>query len=160
MLTPTELAGALARNLRILRSQTDGLADADSLLQPPFRGNCLNWVLGHIAENRDSMLEALGEQPVMGADGMRYTRESEAVTVAGEGVLPLAELLARLDRSQELLAAALERADEETLAREIVAGERKTTVARSMFFLYFHETYHVGQTELLRQLAGKNDKVI
>jgi hypothetical protein len=29
-----------------------------------------------------------------------------------------------------------------------------------VFFLYFHETYHVGQTELLRQLAGKNDQVI
>ena len=25
---------------------------------------------------------------------------------------------------------------------------------------YFHETYHVEQTEQLRQLAGKNDKVI
>jgi hypothetical protein len=29
-----------------------------------------------------------------------------------------------------------------------------------VFFQYFHETYHVGQTELLRQLAGKNDQVI
>ncbi len=25
--------------------------------------------------------------------------------------------------------------------------------------MYFHETYHLGQTELLRQLAGTNDKV-
>jgi uncharacterized damage-inducible protein DinB len=34
------------------------------------------------------------------------------------------------------------------------------TQADSLFFRYFHETYHVGQTELLRQLAGRNDKVI
>jgi hypothetical protein len=27
-------------------------------------------------------------------------------------------------------------------------------------FLNWHEAYHVGQLELLRQLAGKNDQVI
>ena len=160
MLTPAELTGAFARNLSILKTQADGLTNADSLMQPPFRGNCLNWVLGHIAENRDSVLEALGEQPVMSTAGVRYKRESEAVTAAGEGVLPLEELLARLDRSQERLAAALSRTDEEALARDFRSGERRLTVAQRVFFLYFHETYHVGQTELLRQLAGKNDKVI
>jgi len=25
---------------------------------------------------------------------------------------------------------------------------------------YFHDTYHTGQTDLLRQVAGKHDKVI
>jgi uncharacterized damage-inducible protein DinB len=46
------------------------------------------------------------------------------------------------------------------MAREITVRERKTTVGQRVFFLYFHESYHVGQTELLRQLAGKNDKII
>jgi len=31
---------------------------------------------------------------------------------------------------------------------------------KRIFFLYFHETYHVGQTELFRQLAGKDEKLI
>jgi len=160
MLTPAELAGAFARNVAVLKMQADGLTDADSLLQPPFRGNCLNWVIGHILTSRDDVLEALGEARVMGAAGSRYARESDAVTAAGEGVLPLAELLAWLDEAQARTAAALDRLDEDALAREIAAGERKTTVAKRLFFLYFHETYHVGQAELLRQLAGKNDKVI
>jgi hypothetical protein len=34
------------------------------------------------------------------------------------------------------------------------------TLGNRLFFIYYHETYHVGQTELLRQLAGKNDKII
>jgi hypothetical protein len=34
------------------------------------------------------------------------------------------------------------------------------TVAEKIAFSHWHETYHVGQLELLRQLAGKNDKVI
>ena len=33
-------------------------------------------------------------------------------------------------------------------------------LSERIFFLYFHETYHVGQTELLRQLTGVDDKVI
>lgn len=27
-------------------------------------------------------------------------------------------------------------------------------------FYYFHDTYHAGQTDLLRQLAGKNDALL
>jgi hypothetical protein len=50
--------------------------------------------------------------------------------------------------------------DEAALAREYASGDRKTTVGQRAFFLYFHETYHVGQTELFRQLAGKDDKII
>jgi uncharacterized damage-inducible protein DinB len=75
-------------------------------------------------------------------------------------MLQLEDLLARLDQAQEHIAAALEGMDEAALDREITRGERKTTVGRRLFFLYFHETYHVGQTELFRQLAGKDDKVI
>jgi hypothetical protein len=38
--------------------------------------------------------------------------------------------------------------------------QRTTTVGQRVLGLYFHETYHVGQLELLRQLAGTGDKVI
>ena len=34
------------------------------------------------------------------------------------------------------------------------------TLADWVAFLHWHETYHVGQLELLRQLAGTNDKII
>ncbi len=138
----------------------DELTHEDSLRQLPFRGNCLNWVLGHIAVHRDKVLETLGEPPVMGADGARYTRESDALTADEPGVLPLEELLDRLDRAQERIAAALGRMDDAALSRELTFGDRTMTVAQRAFFLYFHESYHVGQTELLRQLAGKDDKVI
>ena len=100
MITTANLTEAFARNVAIIRRQAAGLTQEESLRQPPFRGNCLNWVVGHLADYRDHILRALGAEPVMGE-----------------------------------------------------AGER-------LFFWYFHETYHVGQTELLRQLAGKDDKII
>lgn len=158
MIAARDLAEALARNLSIVKKQADGLTQEDSLRRQPTQGNCLNWVLGHIAINRDQMLEMLGEPPSMGEVGARYRRESEPLTPADEGILPLEELLGWIARAQERLATALDQADEATFAR--VAPGRPRTVGQALFFLYFHESYHVGQTELFRQLAGKTDKII
>ena len=64
------------------------------------------------------------------------------------------------ESGQVKISECLENADDATLEREVISGERKSTVAQRVFFYYFHETYHVGQPELFRQLTGKNDKVI
>ena len=161
MLEPHELAEAFGRNLGVLQAQTKGLTQADSLLQLPFRGNCLNWVLGHLLDNRDIVLEALGEERIMSdASAAFYRRGSEPMAGATTDALQLGDLLDQLAQSQERLASALGRATDADMAREVVRGETTTTLGKRVFFLYFHETYHVGQTELLRQLAGKNDQVI
>lgn len=159
MINSQDLSNAFARNVGIVKMQTEGLTHEDSMRQLPH-GNCLNWVLGHISASRDSVLETLGEPPLMDTYGVRYQRGSDPVMRADEGTMTLKELLSWLDRSQERLATALSKMDEAALAREYRSGDRKTTVGQRVFFLYFHETYHVGQTELFRQLAGKDDKVI
>ncbi len=160
MITPQELSEAFARNVMIMKKQVEGLTYEDSLLCPSFGGNCLNWVLGHIAASRDDVLRTLGEPPEMGEVGARYTRDSDPVTGMEEGTLSPEELLNWLGRSQKRIAAALNRIDEAALSRELTSGGMKTTVGLQTFILYFHETYHVGQTELLRQLAGKNDRIM
>jgi hypothetical protein len=64
----------------VLHAQAEGLPHADSLLQLPFRGNCLNWLLGHLLDNRDSVLEALGEPWMMSdATAAVYRRASEPI---------------------------------------------------------------------------------
>ena len=160
MISPAQLTEAFARNANVIRMQTEGLTHEDSLRQPLFRGNCLNWVLGHLAQNRDQVLAALGAEPVIGKAGERYRRESDPIMEDGPDVLRLNELLEIFDQSQAALAKALGQATEEYLREEISAGQRTAHRNERLFFLYFHETYHVGQTELLRQLAGKDDKVI
>jgi hypothetical protein len=161
MLEPHELAEAFGQNQGVLQAQTQGLSHADSLLQLPFRGNCLNWVLGHLLDNRDVVLEALGEQRIMSDPSAAYYRRgSEPIAGATANALQLQDLLDQLARSQERLARAWGGATDADMAREVVRGETMTTLGKRVFFLYFHETYHVGQTELLRQLAGKNDQVI
>jgi hypothetical protein len=93
MITTTQIADAFGRNVALLQRQAAGLTQADSLLQPPFRGNCLNWVLGHLASNRDTILQTLDAAPVIGEAGSRYERDSEPITTDGADVLPLEELL-------------------------------------------------------------------
>jgi hypothetical protein len=142
---------------RIIGMQTDGLTHEDSLLQLPFRGNCLNWVLGHILVGRNQALELLGGSPVLEADEVAfYDTDSEPVT-EGAQVLSLERLLADLRLSQERITVALEGADLEKL---VVLNEREMELGQMLAGLHWHETYHIGQLEILRQLAGKNDKVI
>jgi hypothetical protein len=159
MIDAKDLIGALARNVSVVKAQTEGLTNADSLIQFPH-GNCLNWVIGHIVEGRDDVLEVLGESRAAGAAVERYQRGSEPVTGAEEAVLPLAQLLEMLDQSQARIEIALSRMDLTALARKSEGDARGRSIGHRIFFLYFHETYHVGQTELFRQLAGKDDKLI
>jgi hypothetical protein len=161
MITTTDLIGALGRNLDIIKSQTQGLTHADSVLQLPFRGNCMNWVLGHIAGNRSNMLQRLGDKPILSeAQLKRYGYGSEPVCGDGGDILTLEQLLALLEQSQKALAARLQKTTAEELAREVQSHLGTTTLGQLVFFLYWHESYHTGQTEALRQLAGKDDKVI
>jgi uncharacterized damage-inducible protein DinB len=159
MINSRDLSTAFARNVTIIKRQTEGLTQKDSLLQFP-NGNCLNWVLGHIAVSRDDVLETLGEPPLTKPAGVRYKRGSEPLTETDESILSLEELLAWLDLTQERIEAALSTMDDAALTRDYGSGERKTTVGQRVFFLFFHETYHIGQTELYRQFAGKSDKII
>jgi len=142
---------------RVIMRQTDGLTQVDSLIQPPFRGNCLNWVLGHIINGRNATLKYLGEDPVWSEEiNKRYDRNSEPITGEAENILTLPQLLHDLEVSQERIQAALKQISPERLATVI----DEDTLEEQVRFLHWHETYHVGQLELLRQLAGKNDKVI
>lgn len=160
LITKKQLAEAFSRNVSIAQQQAAGLTHEDALRQLPFRGNCLNWVLGHMLIHRDYMLEWLGEAPVGGERAQRYRRESEPITGPADDVLPLEELLGLLAASQEKLAAALNRLADADLEREVFFAGRTSPLRNRLFFLYFHDTYHVGQTELLRQLTGVDDKVI
>jgi uncharacterized damage-inducible protein DinB len=143
---------------RVIGRQLEGVTHEESLVQPPFRGNCLNWVLGHILVSREEALTILGEDlPWDESVASRYRRNSDPITSA-EQALPLSQLLALLDESQSRILAGLARLSPERIeARE---GDDTDSIGERLTFANWHETYHVGQLELLRQVAGKNDKII
>lgn len=162
MISIQNLAAAYRRNLEIIKMQTEGLTQRDSLIQLPFRANCLNWVVGHILANRCNILNLLGAEDLRpGVDLDHYERESNPIQGPDSGVLVLTELLTHLETAQQRLEQALENESEESLQRLAPYRDRsEQPVAYWLFFLYFHDSYHVGQTEILRQAAGTDDKII
>jgi len=144
-------------NYSVLHMQIEGLSHEDSLLQPPFRANNLNWVLGHIIASRSRALAMLGAEPVWSKEqSAAYAQESEPIT--DEEAYPLNQLVSDLDTSQERLAEALAKSTMEDLDEKKEGQDR--CLGERLSFIYWHEAYHTGQTELLRQLAGVDDKVI
>ncbi len=161
MITKQKLADGFALNLRLINLQTEGVSHADSLIQAPYNINCMNWVVGHIAVNRDNLLELLGVERLLNASETDcYRRESNPIRSDDQDVLPLERLLDILERGQGLINTTLPALSPDQLAREILVGQNKMSVGERLFGFYFHDTYHTGQTDLLRQVAGKNDKVI
>jgi hypothetical protein len=156
------LSDFFERNLEIVKMQTENISHQESLIQLPFRSNCLNWVVGHVLTNRCNILRQLGSEDVLpGVDLFHYERESEPIQGEVDGVLPLEELISHLEETQGQLTNALAGETEQSLQRSAPYRDRgEKSLAYWLFFLYFHDCYHVGQTEILRQAAGKDDKII
>lgn len=161
MIDPKHLVRAFGRNTAILQMQVEGLTHEDSLLQTPYNINCLNWTLGHILVYRDRAIVNSGGQAQFPAGELdRYRRESDPITADGPGVLPLADLVAAIASSQVALEDSLGELSDEQFAAESEVDGKMVSLARRLHFDYFHDTYHTGQTELLRQVAGTDDAII
>ncbi len=161
MITIQDFLRMLSNEQNVIKMQTQGLTQADALVQPQPGGNCMNWVLGHTLDNQVTLLKLLGgEPPIQDPELAIYQRESAPIRSDGPGVLPLERLLEYHNQVQERLAARLADMDDADFAKEIQFRDRTTTLGWRVFFLHFHYTYHIGQLELLRQLAGKTEKVI
>jgi hypothetical protein len=130
------------------------LTHEESLVEPPG-GNCANWVLGHIVQNRGAILSLLGEKPVWSeGEGERYKRGSAPIT-ARDKPKPFPEIFQALDRSQERILAGLSRVKDEDLG----SVETKGSLLGNLCGLQFHEAYHAGQLGLLRRIVGKEGAI-
>jgi uncharacterized damage-inducible protein DinB len=161
MITKEQLAEGYALNLRLVKMHTAGLSHADSLILSPYNINCMNWVVGHIAVSRDSVMRLMGAETLLSeTETLRYKTDSDPVTEDGPDILHLDQLLEVLIAGQSRIDAAMDRLTNTDLAQEIQVGERMVTLGTRLHSFYFHDTYHTGQTELLRQIAGRNDIII
>jgi len=155
------LANVFRRNMMVIDRQVKGLSHADSLLQPEARGNCLNYVLGHMMSGRETVMKMLEIDPLMTpAERDRYESDAEPITQDGEAVIPLEQLVKLLRDSTEMIRSSVEQLSDEALDRDVKLGESTATMRQRLEFFGWHDSYHVGQTEYLRQLAGTDDKVI
>ena len=152
MIPSDQIARTFQSNAAVGRRQLEGLTHEESLQTPGFNANPLNWILGHIVNGRNEALSYLDRPGIFSEDeSERYRTGSERIRP--ETALELSELTARLDAAQADLEAALAAVTEEFL-QEVVPtrfGDRPRW--QHLSGLAWHETYHVGQLELLRQFV-------
>jgi hypothetical protein len=154
----------LHTNQWIIGKQTEGLSHADTLLSLPFRGNCMNWVLGHIVEHRDWMLRAVDLPTHMAAEeALLYRRGSDPITV--ENAVGLDRLMAYLSLTKGQITDILDGASADFLkevpeGRILLESHKGKNRLDRLQGLLWHEAYHVGQLEILRQLTGVNDRIL
>jgi uncharacterized damage-inducible protein DinB len=144
---------------QVLRVNTDGLTQEDSLVQPQPAGNCLNFVVGHLVNVYDQALPLLGQEPVLGIETTkRYKRGAPPITDPAEA-MQLGDLLAAWDTQSERFRAGCAALTPETMERPMPGpdsgGELTETVRSLLATILFHQTYHAGQAGLLRRIAGK-----
>ncbi len=157
---PKIMVEVYKNNHEIIHKQLAGISHEESLLQLPFRGNCMNWVVGHILGVRGEALE------LMGRPGTLNPAEEK---IYGYGSIPLTDpakacdlgsMLDRLDDSLVRVTDSLAALSPADLDCQVRIWRGPMSLMSALSFVHWHESYHTGQLELLRQLAGKNDKVI
>ena len=154
------LIDLLQFNHGIIHQQLNDITHVESLLQLPFQGNCMNWVLAHILTVHQEWLEMLCLPGILTeAEQKAYGYGSEPVTCA-EQAIDLDTLVKRLDESLVTVVSRLENITQAELDREVEIWRGKQPLSQALSFFQWHETYHTGQLEQLRQLAGKNDHVV
>ena len=154
--TPQNLLYLLDLSDTALQRHLDGLTGDDALRQPPFRGNSLNWVMGHIVEGRNFMLELLGEPRVWSeAQCAPYATRSAPITGPAVPHYACDDILAAAAESLRRLRAKLQ-----SLPAASLPGGEDEGLGALLLRMAWHEAYHAGQVEYLRQLAGKDDRVL
>jgi hypothetical protein len=137
-------------NTWLIRRHAEGITDSESLLQPPFPANCLNWVLGHILWRRNSALAALGLEPLWGEEVASLYRSGSPPITSSADARRFADLLDDLQRSQEALSTFLGSASDDDLDNIVANDLGEKRVVEHLQGFHWHETYHIGQLEILR----------
>jgi len=148
------LAARFRFNEGLLTMTTDGFTAAEWAAAPDGGGNNAVWILGHLVASRRFLARRLGatvpedaweggfSMGAKPADPSTYPSPETLIAAFREAGGQLEERCGSLDASE---AAA-------PFGSSFPDGSE--TVEGGAHFLYFHETYHLGQIGLLRRIHG------
>ena len=153
------LAYQLELSSKILDMNTGDVSHEESLITPPKGGSCLNQVLGHLTRTRNMALGSMGQKSPYPMEDFAPYDDRTGVRFSRENALPFDELRRRYKATQAPLVGAIKGMSPEVLASRPprnLTGDPNETVGSNLATFVFHECYHVGQTGVLRRVAGKS----
>lgn len=140
-------------NTWLIGKLIDGLSHEESLLQLEFPANCLNWVLGHILSRRNSALELLRTDLFWDEETLSLYRSGSQPIVPGRSAQQLEVLREDLEVSQQRLDSALSLVSRQGIEAFVDTDLGSKPVWEHLEGLIWHETFHVGQLDILRAFA-------
>lgn len=150
------LAVQFRMNDFILRSNTEGISHNDSLVRATPGSNNMNWLVSHIVATRCAVLPAVRQESIWSNEQIaRYRRGMPMVEDAQH--LPFEEVLAAFRATQERILAGIASTSDADFAAAapFQPGNSPETVGTLLMKIAIHEAYHLGQTGILRRVAGK-----
>ncbi len=165
MITPKDIVARFAVGAQIIRTFAEGYTHDESLISPVgFQGNCMNWLVGHLVNSRNTVLRLSGFpnaqwQAYAPWEELRanYGNGSKPITADGPHVLRLAQSLEGLEATQAALVAHVATMTQEHANVEIEAIGRSQPVDHFLMYMLGHEQFHIGQMEYVRPLSGKKN---
>jgi len=142
-----------AFNSMLIYRYADDLSNEESLIQPEFDHNCFNWVLGHIVQGRNDALHSLDCDPVWGeVYKAKYERGSARLRTTADAV-PITDLLEYLKLTEEKMKEKLLTSSDEFLDQVVSTSRGDKSRIADVASLHWHESYHLGQLDILRMLS-------
>lgn len=152
MIPAEQIRGTFESNHALAERLSADITEMEALAKPGFGANSMNWILGHIVNARAEALAQLDTAFTWEVDESGLYRTGASPLIPGSE-RPLLYLLKRLQEAQALLDGALQAAPDEYLRGVVETRFGDRPRWEHLAGLAWHETYHVGQLELLRQFA-------
>ncbi len=145
--------GIIARN-------TGGLSHEDSLAPAAGGGNTANWILGHLTNVQNAVMQIIGAPPVWQSPDLERARFDHPIR-GSDDAIDWQTLVERFNASRDACINALNALSEESLGEKMPGpfGE-ETTRAGLLATLAIHQTYHAGQLGMARRAAGKKAAIL
>jgi uncharacterized damage-inducible protein DinB len=143
---------------RVFDRNVGDVSHEESLAVPEQGGSCLNWVVGHMTRTRNMALASMGQKSPYPTQDFAAYDDRGGAEFRRETALPIDELRRRYKAMQEPLVRAIGGMSDELLAGKPprnLTSDPDETVGSNLATFVFHESYHVGQTGVLRRVAGK-----
>jgi uncharacterized damage-inducible protein DinB len=138
---------------RLTEANLEGMTPEQSLAQPSPGGNCANWILGHLTNVQNGVMQLIGEKPVWESE--KLARAGSDPITGPAGAIDWSPLRDHFLGSRDRCVAAISTLSEEALA-ESVPHPFGGTCSRAELLntLAFHQAYHAGQLAVSRRIAG------
>ncbi|RJP72449.1 MAG: DinB family protein [Ignavibacteriales bacterium] len=149
----TRFINAYRGNTFFLMNILKDLKDEDMMLNTG-ESNTIGWILGHITHSRGSLLKRFNKD----VEIKEFEKNFERGAVKNKDLkVNLAETLKDFSSRGEMLAGTFEEFTDEDFNKDlgIPMPGGKSDAATVLSFLTWHETFHIGQIDLIKAACGK-----